>query len=59
MAIGSDGEHSFILTPRAKALLVEDQTRIATRYSERAAPADAGRGARHPRGTTANRRRCD
>jgi hypothetical protein len=38
MTIGSDGKHTFILTPGAKALLVEDQTRIATRYSERILP---------------------
>ncbi len=44
MTIGSDGKHSFLIHIRnsdgsiIKALMVEDEHRLATRYSERIAP---------------------
>ena len=44
MTIGSDGKHSYLIHIRnddgsiSKALTLEDQHRLVTRYSERIAP---------------------
>ena len=44
MTIGGDGKHTFLIHIRnsdgsiIKALMVEDEHRLATRYSERIAP---------------------